>query len=238
MKYLVDNDPMVKNMSRSDVQNWVLLSFFTPENDAQSNSLNSINNILNDNVMTKIIEDVTSKFKELIATEFSNKLQSLKNRTMNLNNTLLKENTLQYLNLFNDIQLCSNYKTRYFENDVELLEYKYKNYIFLNSKSLYAEYKSTHGDETCFRGVKVRGIFNNLENAQEVTRNCKEKVTNKYIVPVGKHIPVKLSTVNTINYSIDDDMLNTLNNLIHSIITKKTKSDEDFKNRLQIKNNI
>lgn len=232
-QYLKKDNHFKTSVSKGDVQKWCAVTFFSQKNVTKCESLKSLNKLFVSDEINNIINEITESIKAELLNNLSklvkNKSEQYKRIKTNKNGYVNR--CLHYLEHFNNCTNLNNYIIRYFENDNELLEYKFDNYKFVNFKLLLNEFKRTHNDEVCERGFKIRGVFNEPININTFINNCKEKATTKFSIPIGFHVPWKPYTINNNGYNITDSMVDELNKLVYKYILEKEKNDKDFNER-------
>lgn len=78
--------------------------------------------------------------------------------------------------------------------------------------ALSQEYKELYGEETTIRGLKIRGVFNSLEEARQRASDLQKKDQDFHVFvgEVGKWLPFNAENLQNIESVYMDEQLNTL----------------------------
>ena len=99
--------------------------------------------------------------------------------------TVIKEKNLQFMNKFLKT-IAKNY-----DLDTDTIVEKYKDFLYINEDKLEEEYNHDNDFRTSVRGVKVRGVYSSLKEAQfRATKLQKlDPNFNVYVGQVGYWLP-------------------------------------------------
>ena len=115
------------------------------------------------------------------------------------------------------------------EEYINNLEDKYKDYLFNKEEHLEQEFYKQNDFKTTVRGIKVRGTYDTLQEAQSRAKKLQkmDKHFNVYVGQVGFWLPWDPTPNSIENQEYFESELNSL--------VKKYKENQDEKNTLQKK---
>jgi hypothetical protein len=128
---------------------------------------------------------------------------------------------------FNDFTKEEESKLK--ENSVED---DYKNFMDKNEDSLNEQFQRTHSFQTSIRGLKIRGVFSNQDEAELRCKKLREIDPNHdiFVGPVGMWIPWDPDAYKTGRVEFMEDELNQLHS---EKIKNETKAKEEFERRVK-----
>lgn len=115
------------------------------------------------------------------------------------------------------------------ENSVED---DYKNFMDKNEDSLNEQFQRAHSFQTSTRGLKIRGVFSNQDEAEMRCKKLREIDPNHdiYVGPVGMWIPWDPDAYKTGRIEFMEEELNQLHS---EKIKNETKAKEEFERRVK-----
>lgn len=98
---------------------------------------------------------------------------------------VIKKKNLQFVNKF-----LKTIAPKY-DLDAETIEEKYKDFLYLNEEKLQEEFNQENDFRTSVRGVKIRGVYSSLKEAQHRAGKLQklDPTFNVYIGQVGYWLP-------------------------------------------------
>jgi hypothetical protein len=131
------------------------------------------------------------------------------------------------INDFNDFTKEEESKLK--DNSVED---DYKNFIDKNEDSLTEQFQRVHAFQTSIRGLKIRGVFSNQDEAEMRCKKLREIDPNHdiFVGPVGMWIPWDPDAYKTGRVEFMEDELNQLHS---EKIKNETKAKEEFERRVK-----
>jgi hypothetical protein len=119
-----------------------------------------------------------------------------------------------------------------FSQDFEHLQERYKDFVYVNSDKLESEFYEKNEFKTTVRGVKVRGSYDTLQEAQSKAKKLQkiDKNFNVYIGQVGYWLPWDPNPHAIDNQEYAEPELNTL---VKEYRKNQDKKDEHFQENLE-----
>jgi hypothetical protein len=108
----------------------------------------------------------------------------------------------------------------------------FKNFMDKNEERLTEKFQRDHAFQTSTRGLKIRGVYNNQEEAEIRCKKLREKDPNHdiYVGPVGMWIPWDPDAYKTGRVEFMEDELNQLH---QEKIKNEAKAKEEFDRRIK-----
>jgi len=118
-----------------------------------------------------------------------------------------------------------------FSQNFEELQERYKDFVYVNSDKLETEFYEKNEFKTTVRGVKVRGSYDTLQEAQSKAKKLQkiDKNFNVYIGQVGYWLPWDPNPHSIDNQEYAEPELNTL---VKEYRKNQDKKDEHFQENL------
>ena len=187
-------------------QKFVCMSFISPERIIKQRELYLLNSYLKQWDMNKSLEKY-NQFLNFLAFKYS----------------------LTYEDLCTDFsEFCTTEKNNLFGTTIED---EYKTYLDKNEKHLGESFKKEHAFQTNTRGVKIRGSYPSLEEAELRCKMLREFDPNHdvFVGPVGTWMPFDPEAYKTgrVEYLEDE-----LNQLMHEKVKNETKAKDEFDKRI------
>lgn len=137
-----------------------------------------------------------------------------------------------------DLQTIQKDYTEFMEEEstkmmtADCVEDDYKTYIDKNEEKLTTQFQKEHKFQTSTRGVKLRGVFNTQEEAEQRAKNLRERDPNHdiFVGPVGIWVPWDPDAYKTGKIEFMEDELNQLH---HEKLKSEAKAKEEFDRRVQ-----
>jgi hypothetical protein len=214
---VVDPPLTVEAPNGSMDQRWAVISIITPEDRVKQRFFFSANKFLCYNVnkqlvdaTTQIARDTNTKLNEL----FAKKVEHYKSSSDPAYG-LVAESLLQIQTelAFNEEKMVSTTLRQYRINPEELVN-QFDHYASINEKEITAEFTSEHDIGTSIRGLKIRGVYEDLQHAKMRGKHCRdniEEAINTYVMPVGRWCPLD---VNPDGIKDQDYMVEQLNEMM------------------------
>lgn len=119
-----------------------------------------------------------------------------------------------------------------FSQDFEHLQERYKDFLYVNSDKLESDFYEKNEFKTTVRGVKVRGSYDTLQEAQSKAKKLQkiDKNFNVYIGQVGYWLPWDPNPHAIDNQEYAEPELNTL---VKEYRNNQDKKDEHFQENLE-----
>ena len=206
-EHFLEDDPEIPS------QQWVLLSFLSPENVLAKKDV-------------YFFQQFLSKFEINIKTKFME--EHLAKMTNTINDSLEKH-ALEFekLDLSGVATTCRDSKIRvdtvltslhdYVQKNINELSYdklkeSYDDYIYKNGTALEDEFYQKNQFQTSIRGLKVRGIYSSKEEADAMSKKLIriDPIFNIYNARVGKWLPWDPEPSRIKENVYAEDELNTL----------------------------
>lgn len=232
----VDPPVIIECRKPTFAQNWVLVSFVSPEDRIKQRFLYEANRFLYNDVNKQIIDTSTNVTRN-INTEFTKILdkkietyKSSKDPSYQSAASILAE-TKKELQLNEDEQVNKTLRT--YRIDQQELTDRFETYKTQNGKELECDFNKEYTDETSVRGFKVRGIYEDLDEARtksDQVRKQVESFVHTFVAPVGYWCPFdpNADAVQDQEYMIHD-----LNDMIGKKKRNEGEKNEFFEKRKQ-----
>ncbi len=119
-----------------------------------------------------------------------------------------------------------------YDLDEESIENKYKDFMYINQEKLESEFYEKNEFKTTVRGVKVRGSYDTLQEAQAKAKKLQQndKNFNVYIGQVGFWLPWD---PNPHNIDSQEYAESELNNLVKKYRENQEKKDQHFQENIE-----
>lgn len=119
-----------------------------------------------------------------------------------------------------------------YDLDEESIENKYKDFMYLNQEKLESEFYEKNEFKTTVRGIKVRGSYDTLQEAQAKAKKLQQndKNFNVYIGQVGFWLPWD---PNPHNIDSQEYAESELNNLVKKYRENQEKKDQHFQENIE-----
>tara|TARA_Y200000002_G_scaffold353423_1_gene332878 strand:+ start:1680 stop:2360 length:681 start_codon:yes stop_codon:yes gene_type:complete len=119
-----------------------------------------------------------------------------------------------------------------YDLDEESVENKYKDFMYINQEKLESEFYEKNEFKTTVRGVKVRGSYDTLQEAQAKAKKLQQndKNFNVYIGQVGFWLPWD---PNPHNIDSQEYAESELNNLVKKYRENQEKKDQHFQENIE-----
>jgi hypothetical protein len=237
-KYALQSDPeLVTKVNGGNFnQEYCVVSFVSPRDEIKDRFMFEANKFLVSNVNTQLIDycnnvctQIWNDFKGKLDVEHQkyNTLANESNPAFKMTADILSEvkNTLQ----FDD----TKYKDyiRSYKFDPEDLKYSFELFKGQHNSELASEYKTNYTEATSIHGLKVRGVYQTLEEARERAMFCTsqlEPAISSGIMPIGKWCPYDPHPESVQNV---EHMSTELNKLMKEHESSMVKRDDDFNKR-------
>jgi len=237
-EHLKVDPPVIVNCSGPTMtQNWVLISFISPENRIEQRFLYEANRFLYHDI-NKQIMDTTSHLVKNINAEFTHiiekKIASYKSSKDPIYNAIadILDSTQKDMVLNEDEQVNKTLRT--YKISQEELTNRFDSYKTQNEKELEAEFNKEYTGETSVRGFKVRGAFEDLAEAKTRANTIRQEVesfVHTFVAPVGYWCPwdPNADSVQDQEYAIKE-----LNEMTQKKKRNAEQKDEFFEKRKQM----
>ena len=176
-------------------QVWAVVSFLSPEDRMKQRFLFEANRFLYYDVNKQIMDTTTNVVKN-INTELNNLIEKKINsyKTSPDKNYQAVASILE--NVGKELQLNEDHHVnnviRKYRIDQQELTDRFEAYKMINNKELEADFNHQFTEETSVRGFKVRGVFEELGDAQTRAKKVRDEVEpaiHAFAVPVGYWCP-------------------------------------------------
>ena len=119
-----------------------------------------------------------------------------------------------------------------YDLDEESIENKYKDFMYINQEKLESEFYEKNKFKTTVRGIKVRGSYDTLKEAQAKAKKLQQndKNFNVYIGQVGFWLPWD---PNPHNIDSQEDAESELNTLVKKYRENQEKKDQHFQENIE-----
>lgn len=217
-------------------QKWALVSFVSPEDNIKKRFFFEANRFLYHHVNKKLIsiaEMIATGINRQIETQLGRKIETYKtsqDQKYQIIANLLEEIKSE-LHLDEEQKNLETLKT--FKFDQEEIMQEFEDYKVQNNRELEKEFNETHDNRTSIRGIKIRGVYEDIEDARAKAKELTQKVesfTHVFIAPVGYWCPFDPNpdAIGDQVYAIDK-----LNTLIGELKDNEKKRKELFEKRKQ-----
>ena len=217
-------------------QNWVCLSFVSPDDLVEKKMLFNLNRFLYYRVNRNISDQATQMSRDLntiYRQKFEQQIQKLSS-SVNEKDQLLAVRLDQ---IRKDTQVDEgefiNRCLRTFRHEQEELTDQYRMYLVENQAELDREFDLANQDRTSVRGVKVRGIFNQRSEADARAKELQESVEpafHVYVAPVGYWLPWD---PNPDGIQDQEYMVPALNNIMKKYYNNVHERNQHYRARTQ-----
>ena len=119
-----------------------------------------------------------------------------------------------------------------YDLDEESLENKYKDFMYINQEKIESEFYEKNEFKTTVRGVKIRGSYDTLQEAQSKAKKLQQndKNFNVYIGQVGFWLPWDPNPHNIDSQEYAESELNTL---VKKYRENQDKKDQHFQDNIE-----
>ena len=119
-----------------------------------------------------------------------------------------------------------------YDLDEESIENKYKDFMYINQEKLESEFYEKNEFKTTVRGIKVRGSYDTLQEAQAKAKKLQQndKNFNVYIGQVGFWLPWDPNPHNIDSQEYAESELNTL---VKKYRENQDKKDQHFQENIE-----
>jgi hypothetical protein len=236
--HLKVDEPRFVNCRKSQMeQKWAVVSFASPEDRIKERFMYEASQFLYHDV-NKQIMDIASHVAKMINTDFNTKMEkkiasykSSADKSYKAAADILehvrKDDKLDEDDVVNKV-------LRQYRLDPQELTDRFDSYKVINDKELEASFTKKHTDETSIRGLKVRGAFEELEEARACAKEAQsyEPAVHSFALPVGYWCPWD---PNADAIQDQEHMLPGLNDLLGSKNRNMKQRDEFFEKDKQQK---
>lgn len=194
--YLKVDPPLIVECRKPRMeQKWAVVSFASPEDRIKQRFMYEASRFLYHDV-NKQIMDIASHIAKLINTEFNNKMEkkiasykSSADKSYKAAADILehvrKEDKLDEDDMVNKV-------LRQYRLDPKELNDRFDTYKVTNEKELESSFTKEVTEQTSVRGLKIRGVFEELEDARARAKDAQinlEPAFHSFAVPVGYWCP-------------------------------------------------
>jgi hypothetical protein len=193
---LTIDPPLIYNCKKPTfLQKYALVSFVSPEDMIKNRLLYSLNKFLYHDINSTIVEN-SNRIATTLNTRLNNMLSKKIDTYLSSNDEVYKlavaalEDCKQNLTLNVDDE-SQNVIDKY-RIDQELITDKFNNYLIQNRLEIDNEINIKYQNKTSIRGFKIRGVFEDVEEAQlkaKELRELYESFAHIFVAPVGYWIP-------------------------------------------------
>lgn len=221
-------------------QNFVCLSFLSPENMIEKRELFLLDNFRNDflklydewNENHKVSYQLVNDIKKQLPDTFLNETEF--NSSDSESSTILvsKKDILNLNNKLSELQ--SKLDLWNFINNKKSMEDFWDEFQF-KSKEKYEKVFLEQNKNACsMRGIKCRGVYNTLDEAQSRAKKLhkKDKYFNVFVGQVGYWLPWDPNASNVENQEYSE---NRLNDLMRNYKTNQDNKDEIWEEQVSIR---
>lgn len=236
--YLKIDPPLITKCDKPEMkQSWAVVSFISPEEIIQQRFFFEANKFLYNDINKQIMSTTSNIVKNINATlikSIENKINSYKsseNPVYQAAANLLEEINSELL-LDEDDQI--NKVIRTYKIDQQELTDRFLVYKNQNSQELEADFNKKIKDLTSVRGLKIRGVFEELSEAQNRAKFVRDKLESgihAFVVPVGYWCPWDPSAD---SIQDQDYMIPQLNDLMGKYQRNVEQRNEFFQKRQQM----
>ena len=215
---LPENPPLFTNINKTDLQQYFVCSFMSPEDKEKKHVFNKINKLLDTKInceIKKITDDLIVK----ILKQHNNKVNcSILNFDFNKNNLLI-----DYDSFINE------YKYHYFNNTIDDQIYYFNDYCETNYSLLNENYKTKYGNNVNTFGLKIIGVCKDL-NKLPMYKTPSQ--TSIYPVHVGRWACYNFKNINNPNYEFKQEYIDEFIKIFNQYKYEKLLDNENFNNRV------
>ena len=217
-------------------QNWVCLSFVSPDDLIEKKMLFNLNRFLYYRVNRNISDQATQMTRDLntiYRQKFEQQIQKLKS-SVNEQDQLMATRLDQIRkDIHIDESEFMNRCMRTFRREQDELTDQYQMYLVENQAELDREFDMGNQDRTSVRGVKVRGVFNQRTEADARAKELQESVEpafHVYVAPVGYWLPWD---PNPDGVQDQEYMVPALNNIMKKYYNNVHERNQHYRARTQ-----
>jgi hypothetical protein len=194
--YLKVDPPLIVECRKPRMeQKWAVVSFASPEDRIKQRFMYEASRFLYHDV-NKQIMDIANHITKMINTEFNNKMEkkiasykSSADKNYKAAADILvhvrKEDKLDEDDMVNKV-------LRQYRLDPKELSDRFDTYKVTNEKELESSFTKEVTEQTSVRGLKIRGVFEELEDARARAKDAQQNLEpafNSFAVPVGYWCP-------------------------------------------------
>lgn len=174
-------------------QNWVVLSFVSPENLIQKKEMvymneflvREVNKTLKDQAV-HMVKELGHVLRQLVEPQIDKYKASVNSDDRQLGK-LLEES---YKKLIPDEQGFATRCLHLYANDYDELHDKYKMFKNQNNDEIEKRFDQENDNKTSLRGLKIRGIYNDRRDADDRAKAMREyEGLSAFVGPVGYWLP-------------------------------------------------
>lgn len=195
-KSLIIDPPLVVDCAKLQMkQNWAIISFISPEDRIKCRFIYEANRFLYTDV-NKQLADTTINLTRNINIAFRKNLESKVSKYKSSDDPTYQATAELLSKVMDEIVLNEEEEMtrclRSYKLDQQELLDRFEVYKTQNTKELESDFNLQFGSETSIRGVKVRGVFEDLADARkqaEKLRNEYEPNIHAFVIPVGYWCP-------------------------------------------------
>lgn len=185
------SDPIIPD------QEYAVISFVNPIDNVRQKNLYYANRFL----IADINKELSAQALQLarkVNVDMRNRIQDTLDKLRSSVNEedkhlgrVLEKHFNEHISLDEDtyVEACR----RQYELDDEEINNRYSAYIVQNRQALDHEYNRAHEQATSTRGVKVRGMYADLQDARDRAQFCRDELEQAiptFVIPTGKWCPV------------------------------------------------
>lgn len=176
-------------------QTWALASFVSPDDRIKQRFLFEANRFLYHDVNKQLI-DVTSHLTKDINTRVNSIIERKIATYQTASDPIYKAAAELLLSVKKDLQLNEDEQVdktlRTYRIDQEEMTDRFDVYKSTNNKELEVDFNKEFTDTTSIRGFKIRGIFEDLDEARARAKKVHEEIepfVNTFVFPAGYWVP-------------------------------------------------
>jgi hypothetical protein len=206
-EHFLEDDPEITG------QQWVLLSFLSPENVLAKKDVYFFQQFLSKfevNIKTKLMEEHLAKMTTTINDSLEKHALEFDKLDLSGVATTCRESKIRVDAVLGDIH--EYVKKNINELTYDKLKESYDDYIYKNGTTLEDEFYQQNKFQTSIRGLKVRGIYGSKEEADAMSKKLIriDPIFNIYNARVGKWLPWDPEPSRIKENVYAEDELNTL----------------------------
>jgi hypothetical protein len=218
-------------------QNWVCLSFISPEQLIKKRDLFYLSHFLYQEVNKTLKSQALHVAKEMnscVRSAFEREIEKLKSSENTEDNLLVPHLEAIHKDLIVDEDTFANKCMHNYTQDYEEINDRFKIFEAENCNELDKMFDAENNYKCSIRGVKVRGVFDERKQAEEHCKMLREKMepVHIYVAPVGYWCPwdPNPDAIQDTEYSVP--MLNELMGKYHENVKDKNKFFEERKQHM------
>jgi hypothetical protein len=207
-------------------QEWAVISFVNPVDNIRQKNLYYANRFL----IADINKELSAQARQLVKkvnVDMRNQIQdtldklrsSVNEEDKHLGKMLGKHFDEMSFDEDKYVEGCR----RQYELDDEVINDKYSAYITANRQALDHEYDRAHEYATSTRGIKVRGMYQDLANARDRAQFCRDELEPAipaFVIPAGKWCPMdfEVDEISSQEYMLPqlNDLMGKFNEGVHA----------------------